>query len=100
MPWLFLLWSTNDVDWTEQLTHKEGPKVAGPAVHHYSADVADSDEETVGGLQVGSAGLMQGEEPRLRAPGPTHTAGGLHQQDGDGVGAHLQGATQQRTTNI
>ena len=76
-----------------QLTHKEGPKVAGPAVHHHSADVANGDEQAVGRLQVGGAGLVQGEEPRLWAPGPTHTPGGLHQQDRDGVGAHLQGRT-------
>ena len=39
---------------------------------------------------------MQGEEAGLRAPGPAHAPGGLHQQDGAGVGVNLQGATQQR----
>lgn len=71
------------------LTHEEGSKVARPPVHLHGAGVAHGDEEAVRRLQEGSTGLMQGEEPRLLAPRPAHAPGGLHEQDGHRVGAHL-----------
>lgn len=71
------------------LAHQEGAEVACPAVHLHAACVADGDKEAVGGLQESRAGLVQGEEAGLLAPGPADAPGGLHQQDGHRVGTHL-----------
>lgn len=53
-----------------RLFHQESPKVARTRVH--GACVADGDEQAVGGLQEGGAGLMQREEVWLLTLSPAH----------------------------
>lgn len=77
------------------LTDEKGAKEAAPLVHVHSSGVGHCHKEPVARAQRVQSPLVGGVQGEVGVPGPAGSAAGLHQQDRDGVGAHLWEITEE-----
>lgn len=73
-----------------RLTDQKGAEEAAPLVHVHSGGVGHCHKEPVASTQRVQPPLVGGVQREVGVPGPAGGAARLHQQDGDGVGAHLR----------
>lgn len=72
-----------------RLTDEKRTKEAAPLVHVHGGGVGHRHKEPVTGAQWEQPPLVGRVQGEVGVPGPAGGAARLHQQDGDGVGAHL-----------
>ncbi len=76
------------------LADEKRPKEAAFLVHVHSRGVGHSDEQTIAAAEREQPPLVGRMQRKLGSSGPAGSSAGLHQQDGNWVGAHLTGEGQ------
>lgn len=76
------------------LADEKCPKEAALLVHVHSSGVGHSHKQPIAASKWEQPPLVGGVQRELGAPGPAGGSARLHQQDGNWVGAHLEGDRQ------